>query len=185
MQPMTHHHLREEKIDGETIFEGRIVRLEVDRVRLASGGESVREVVRHGGAVLLVPITAAGTVLLVRQHRYPTGEVLLEVPAGTLERGEDPVACAHRELDEETGFSADELIPLGEFFSAPGFCDELLYCYAARGLRPGHGLEGDHDEKLEVVELSAADALAAIESGAIRDCKTLASLLLAHRRGYL
>jgi ADP-ribose pyrophosphatase len=181
---MSDEHLRETKIDGETLFEGRILRLEVDRVRLADGGESRREVVRHGGAVLLVPVTEDGCVLLVRQHRYPTGEVLLEVPAGTLERGEDPVACARRELDEETGHLADELIPLGEFFSAPGFCDELLYCYVARGLRPDGRLTGDSDERLEVVVLAADEALAAIDSGEIRDCKTLASLLLARRRGY-
>jgi ADP-ribose pyrophosphatase len=182
---MTHHHLREERIDGKTIFDGRIVRLEVDRVRLADGGESVREVVRHGGAVLLVPITDDGRVLLVRQHRYPTGEVLLEVPAGTLEAGENPEDCAHRELDEETGHRAEELIHLGEFYSAPGFFDELLQCYLARGLRPGSGRAGDDDEQLEVVELSADEALAAIDAGDIRDCKTVASLLLAHRRGLL
>jgi ADP-ribose pyrophosphatase len=182
---MKEDHLRERKIDGETVFEGRIVRLEVDRVRLPDGGESRREVVRHPGAVLLVPITSEGRVILVRQHRYPTGEVLLEVPAGTLERGENPVDCAHRELDEETGHRAGELVVLGEFFSAPGFCDELLRCYVARDLRPGDGLTGDSDENLEIVELSAEEALAAIDSGDIRDCKTIATLLLAHRRGYL
>lgn len=176
--------LREERIDGETVFEGRILRLEVDRVRLAGGGESRREVVRHGGAVLLVPITRDGKVVLVRQHRYPTGEVLLEVPAGTLEDGEDPVDCAHRELDEETGYCAGELVSLGEFFSAPGFCDELLRCYAARDLRPGDGLIGDSDENIRVVEMSADEALGAIDSNEIRDCKTVASLLLARRRGY-
>jgi ADP-ribose pyrophosphatase len=182
---MKEDHLRERKIDGETVFEGRIVRLEVDRVRLPDGGESRREVVRHPGAVLLVPITSEGRVILVRQHRYPTGEVLLEVPAGTLERGENPVDCAHRELDEETGHRAGELVVLGEFFSAPGFCDELLRCYVARDLRPGDGLTGDSDENLEIVELSAEETLAAIDSGDIRDCKTIATLLLAHRRGYL
>ena len=182
---MKDNHLREEKIDGTTVFEGRIVRLEIDRVRLPNGGESRREVVRHPGAVLLVPITRDGRVILVRQHRYPTGEVLLEVPAGTLERGEDPVDCAHRELDEETGHRAGELVPLGVFFSAPGFCDELLSCYVARDLRPGDGLTGDSDENIEIVELSAEEAFTAIDSGEIRDCKTTASLLLARRRGYL
>jgi len=178
-------HLREEKIDGTTVFEGRIVRLEVDRVRLANGGESRREVVRHPGAVLLVPITRDGGVILVRQHRYPTGEVLLEVPAGTIERGEDPVDCASRELDEETGHRAGELVLIGELFSAPGFCDELLHCYVARDLEPGDGLTGDSDENIEIVELSAEEALAAIDSGEIRDCKTVASLLVARRHGYL
>jgi ADP-ribose pyrophosphatase len=182
---MADEHLRETRIDGEIVFEGRILRLEVDRVRLADGGETRREVVRHRGAVLLVPVTDDGRVVLVRQHRYPTGAVLLEVAAGTLERGEDPVACAHRELEEETGYRAAELIPLGEFFSAPGYCDERMYCYAARGLRPGRDLPGDSDERLEVVEMSASEALGAIDSGDIRDCKTLAGLLLAHRRGYL
>lgn len=177
--------LRETKIDGETVYEGRILRLEVDRVRLADGGETRREVVRHGGAVLIVPVTDDGRVVLVRQHRYPTGAVLLEVAAGTLEVDEDPIDCAHRELEEETGYRADELIPLGEFFSAPGYCDELMYCYAARGLRPGGDLTGDCDERIEVVEMSADEALGAIDTGDIRDCKTLASLLLARRRGVL
>lgn len=182
---MADEHLRETRIDGEIVYEGRILRLEVDRVRLANGTETRREVVRHGGAVLLVPITDDGRVLLVRQHRYPTDAVLLEVAAGTLERGEDPVDCAHRELEEETGHRAEELIPLGEFFAAPGYCNELLTCFVARGLRPGGELTGDHDEQIEVVEMSADEVFAAIDSGEIRDCKTLASLLLARRRGYL
>ena len=145
---MTDDELIEHKIDGEVLYEGRILRLEVDRIRFADGGEGRREVVRHGGAVVLLPLTDDGRVLLVRQYRYPTAEILLELPAGTLERGEEPAACAARELEEETGHRAGELVSLGAFYSAPGFSDEKLHGFLARGLKPSHELTADDDEHL-------------------------------------
>ena len=98
--------LREEKIDGKTVYAGRILDLEVDRVLLPNGGEAFREVVRHPGAVVVLPLLPDGRVVFVRQHRYPTDEVLIELPAGKLDSGEEPSVCAGRELEEETGWRA-------------------------------------------------------------------------------
>lgn len=182
---MTDDHLSETRIDSTVHFEGRLVRIEVDRVRLADGNESRREVVRHGGAVVVVPVTDDGRLLLVRQFRYPTGEVLLELPAGTLEANEDPAECAHRELEEETGHRAGGLKRVGEFYSAPGFCDELLYCFVATGLQPDGEAEGDADERIEVGAIPIDDLAALIVNGEIRDAKTLAALMLARVHGAL
>ncbi len=100
--------LREEKIDGKTVYAGRILDLEVDRVLLPNGGEAFREVVRHPGAVVVLPLLPDGRVVFVRQHRYPTDEVLIELPAGKLDSGEEPSVCAGRELEEETGWRAGD-----------------------------------------------------------------------------
>jgi len=169
----------ETRIDGETVYDGRIVRLEVDRVRLPSGGESVREVVRHAGAVVVLPVHDDGTVVLLRQFRYPTGEVLLEAPAGKLDvAGESAEACARRELTEETGLEAGTMRPLGSFYTSPGFSDEILHCFAATGLGAADEPPESEPEILEVVRLSATELEDAIRSGSIRDAKTLAVLLL-------
>lgn len=170
----------ETRIDGETVYDGRIVRLEVDRVRLRDGGESVREVVRHAGAVVVLPVCDDGSMVLLRQFRYPTGEVLLEAPAGKLDvQGESEEDCARRELTEETGLEADGMRPLGSFYTSPGFSDEVLHCFAATGLRPADEPAVAEPEILEVVRLRAGEVDDAIRAGRIRDAKTLAILLLA------
>lgn len=175
---------RETRIDGRTVYDGRILRLEVDRVRLASGEESVREVVRHNGAVVVLPVADDGSVVLVRQFRYPTGQQLLEAPAGKLDvAGESPHDCAVRELAEETGLAAGSLRFLGEFYTGPGFTDELLRCYLATDLRPVAGTPFDDDEIDEVVRLTPAELEAAIRTNRIRDAKTLAAVLLARTVG--
>jgi ADP-ribose pyrophosphatase len=177
--------MREVKRDGDEVFSGRIVRLEVDRVRLPTGAESVREVVRHRGAAVILPVLDDGSVLLVRQFRYPVDETLLELPAGTLESGEDPMECAARELTEETGFTASKLTPLGRFFAAPGYTDETLHAVAATGLVRVGGAQPDPDEVIEVVTIPRSEFFDRIESGEIRDAKTLATALLARARGIL
>jgi len=156
-----------------------VVSLEVDQVELDDGTRAVREAVRHHGAVVLVPLTADGRVLLVRQYRYVPGEVLLELPAGSIGPGEDPAACAVRELAEETGHHAATLRPLAAFYSAPGFCDEMVHCFLAADLEPVEGVSGDEDERIEVVAMPLAEAVAMARRGAIRDAKTIAGLLLA------
>ncbi len=177
---MRHGSSHETRIDGRTVYDGRILRLEVDRVRLGSGDESVREVVRHNGAVVVLPVAADGSVVLVRQYRYPTGEYLLEAPAGKLDvAGESPADCAARELTEETGLAAGSLRPLGEFYTAPGFTDELLRCFLATELRPVIGAVPDADEIEQVVRLTPAELGEAIRTNRIRDAKTLAIVLLA------
>jgi ADP-ribose pyrophosphatase len=165
--------------DGERIYTGRIVVLEVDRVRLPGGGESVREVIRHRGAAVILPILDDGRVLLVRQFRYPVGEVLLELPAGTLEPGEDPIACAARELIEETGHAAGAITALGRFYSAPGYTDETLHAVLATDLARSDAGSPDDDEVIEVEVHPVDVVLRMIELGDIRDAKTIATIMLA------
>lgn len=176
---------REVRQDGERIYSGRIVELDVDRVRLPGGGESVREVVRHRGAAVILPILDDGRVLLVRQYRYPVAEVLLELPAGTLEPDEDALRCAARELAEETGCSARIITPLGMFYSAPGYTDEVLYAILARGLERVGAADPDDDENLELVTQTVDAVLGMIASGEIRDAKTIGTMMLAQLHGAL
>jgi ADP-ribose pyrophosphatase len=178
--------MSEVRLAGERVYSGRAVTLEVDRVRLANGSESIREVIRHPGAAVILPVTDDGRVLMVRQFRYPVAEPLLELPAGTLEPDEDPRECAARELVEETGWRAASLHDLGWFFSTPGFTDERLYGVLATGLsRVATGPAGDDDESIEVVELSLEELLRLTRDGEIHDGKSLATILLAHLQGLI
>jgi ADP-ribose pyrophosphatase len=167
----------ETRIDGRRVYSGRVLSLEVDRVRLEDGTETVREVIRHPGAVVIVPLIGED-VLLVRQFRYATGEKLVELPAGTLAPGEEPDACARRELAEETGYATAALTHMASFYSAPGFCDELVHCFRAERLEPAPGVRGDEDERIEVVRLPLTTVATMIHGGAIRDTKTVAGMLL-------
>ena len=121
------------RIDGKTVYEGRILDLEVDRVGCQTG-RGPREVVRHRGAVVVLPLLPDGRIVLVRQHRYPTGEVLLELPAGKLDPGEPPVVCAVRELEEETGWRAAETTRSVGSTPLPAFTDEVLHAFVATAL---------------------------------------------------
>ena len=133
-----------ELIESRNVFDGRVLGLSVDRVRLANGRVSELEVVRHGGAVAIAPVTAAGEVLLVRQFRYATRDWLLEVPAGKLDPGEDPRVAAARELEEETGFRAGVVEPMGWVWTTPGFSNEKIWFYLARELEASsQALEDD------------------------------------------
>lgn len=182
----SHGGLPPDLLGRQTRFRGRLLRLEVDRVREPRpeggfGPLSRREVVRHPGAVAVVARTAANEIVLVRQYRYAAGRTLLEIPAGTREPGEEPGATAVRELAEETGYRAGEWRPLGSFFTAPGFCDEVIHLFLAEGLTPGAPAP-DPGESVEPVLLPAAECrrlLAGEEDAAgrrIEDAKTLAAL---------
>ena len=177
--------LREDKITGERIYQGQILDFEVDRVRLPSGVEAEREVVRHKGAVVVLPLHENGLVELVRQYRYPPDEILLELPAGKLDPGEKPGECALRELAEETGWRAGEIHELGSFFTTPGFSDEVLHAFVGTGLEPAPDVVPDPDEAIEIVTLTVDEALEACRDGRIRDSKTLATLLLAQLHGWI
>jgi ADP-ribose pyrophosphatase len=170
-----------ELIESREVFAGRVLGLTVDRVRLANGRVSDLEVVRHGGAVAIVPLTAHDEVLLVRQFRYATGDWLLEVPAGKLDPGEDPRAAAGRELEEETGFRARSVEPLGWVWSTPGFSNEKIWLYLARGLEPSRQALED-DEVLTVERVPLADAVEQALDGTLHDSKSVACLLRAARR---
>ena len=168
----------EQQLSSRSLFEGRVVSVRVDEVRLAGGGSAVREVVDHRPAVVIVPIDELGRVLMVRQYRYAVGETLLEAPAGIVEEGEDPDQTAQRELQEEVGRIAGNLRKLGEFWATPGFCNELMHAYVARDLRHSD-LPADEDEDITVVPVPMAEALDMVRNGQIRDAKTIAALLLA------
>lgn len=167
-----------EVLHSERIHTGRVFEVVRERVRLRSGLEQELEFVRHGGAVAIAARRDDGRMVLVRQYRHATGETLLEVPAGRLEAGEQPLQAAQRELEEETGYVADRWSELRRFFAAPGFCSERLVLYLAEGLRPcgSERRAADPDEELEVVALQPADVLAAA-----RDAKTLLAALLVER----
>ena len=169
-------------VGTERIYEGRVVNLRVDTVRLPGGGgrEARREVVEHGGAVAVVPMADRNTVILVRQFRLPAGKVLLEIPAGGIDAGEGPEACARRELAEEIGRVPGRLIPLFTCFLAPGYSTEKMHGFLALDLQDG-AQDPDEDELLELAPMSLDDALAAIARGEIDDAKTIAGLTLAAR----
>jgi len=174
---------RPKTVASRQVYAGRLVRFRVDTVRLEDGREFEREVVEHARSVVVVPMTDRETVLLVRQWRQATGEWLLEAPAGRMEEGEKPEDTAQRELREETGFSAKVLRPLGGFWTAPGLFTEYMYAFVATGLRRAP-LPQDPGEGVSVEEVRLDEVPGMIESGAIRDAKTIASVLsVLMRRG--
>jgi len=158
------------------VYSGRVVNLSVERIALPDGSEISREVVRHPGAVAIVPMLSPHEVVLIKQFRYCAGKALWEIPAGTLEPGETPTACAERELTEETGYRAGKIVPMGGFYTSPGFCNEFLHLFLAAELEHC-GLKLDSDERLEVHAMSLEEALEKIETGEIIDAKTIVGLL--------
>jgi ADP-ribose pyrophosphatase len=145
---------------------------------LPDGKETTFDVVVHPGAVTLIPVDSAGRILFVRQYRYAIGEELLELPAGTLDEGEEPEACAHREIREETGMSAGKLEKIGEFFLVPGYSTEYMYIYLASDLKPDP-LPGDEDEFITVEAIAMQKIPELISQGILRDAKSLSALFLA------
>ena len=167
----------EKPLSRNTLYNGKILKLHLDQVEIEGGKVTSREVVEHGGGVAILASADGGNLLLVRQYRHAAGQALLELPAGKLELGEDPAACARRELEEETGFRAERVWELGHFYASPGYTSELLYLYAADGLAPT-AQHLDEDEVLSVVTLPISDALAACRDGRIRDAKTALAIYL-------
>lgn len=170
-------HLREERLRSEEIYRGRILDVYKDTVLLENGTEAIREVVHHPGGACVVPLTSDGCVLMVRQFRYPHHTETLEVPAGKLEYGEDPLQCAVRELKEEVGGEADSLESLGSLFPTPAYDEEVIYMYLARQLTETSTQSLDADEFLDVVRLPLADAVQMVMENRIRDAKTQIALL--------
>jgi ADP-ribose pyrophosphatase len=159
-----------------TPFTGRLFAVELAEIEMPGGMLTTREVIRHPGAVAMVPVTPDGRLLLVTQYRHAAGRRLLELPAGTLEPGEEPAATVVRELQEEVGMVPADVRPLGGFYVAPGYTDEYIHLFVCSGLTPGR-LDGDEDEDIEVESLTVDEALAAIESGRICDAKTIVGIL--------
>jgi ADP-ribose pyrophosphatase len=155
-----------------------------ERLRVPNGRELQKTVIHHPGAVVLLPVLSDGRVVMINQYRQALRARLLEFPAGTREPGEPPRECAAREIVEETGYAAAELIELGQLHPAPGLCDELQWCYLARGLTPQAGV-ADEDEIIEVVEMTVADVADAILCGRVTDAKSIAIFTKARMRGLI
>ncbi len=174
-------HLNEESLRSEQLLDGKLLKVFRDAVRLPDGGESVREWIDHPGAAAVVPLFEDGATLLVRQFRYPPRRVFLEAPAGKIDiPGESPEEVAVRELEEETGFTARRLSPLGAHYPCVGYSNEVIHLYLAEELAEGtrNLSEGEH---LEVERLPFAEAVERIYRGEIVDMKTIVALLLAER----
>lgn len=165
---------------SDLIYEGRIFDVRLDRIS-EGDVEYSREIVVHGGSAVIVPVFEDGTVALVRQYRHPAGDMLLEVPAGSLESGEDPRTGAVRELEEEVGVTATKMDLIAEFYVSPGFLTEKMYVFLATGLTEvGQRLEDD--ELIDLVHLPLGEACTMARDGLIQDAKTIAGLLIAESR---
>lgn len=161
-------------------YEGIVVNVTMDSIRLSDGKEAFREVVEHPGGVCVLPVDADGTAYCVRQFRYPSRRHLLEAPAGKLEKGEDPLDCAVRELSEETGFTAGRLIPLGSYYTSPGYSTETLHLYLALDLTRGQA-HLDEGEFLDVERHSLQELSDMVAAGEIPDAKTAIAVMRAEK----
>lgn len=168
--------LNEKTLYSKKIFSGNIIKVRVDTVQLPNGNKSTREIVEHNGAVGIVAITENNEVVMVRQYRKPIEKVILEIPAGKLDKDEDPLKCAIRELEEETGLKADNITSLGYFIPSPGFANEILHLYMATNLVEGK-INLDEDEFVETQLIPIEDLYSMIMNGEIIDGKTIIGIL--------
>lgn len=167
---------QEKKLSSKVVYEGKVITVERDDVEISTGRKSFREVARHPGGVVILALKDSETILLVKQFRYPIMTADLELPAGKLERGEDPDLAAKRELEEETGYRAKNWSSLGYIYTTPGFCDEKLYLYKAENLE----FVGEHPDEGEIIkalEISKTELMQKIKSGEINDAKTICTVL--------
>ena len=176
---------RSATISSHRIYSGRVLNLDVDRVRFPDGSEGQLELIRHSGAAAVIPFVdepndSGARILLIRQYRYAADRFLYEIPAGRLESGEEPIACARRELREEAGCEAASLTSLGGFFTTPGFIDEFIHVFMATGLTRGEAMP-ESDEFIHSESHTLLEGLRKIERGEIVDGKTIIALFLADR----
>lgn len=166
-------------IKSDTVFRGKVFDVRVDEIEYNdTRNKSFRQVAVHPGGAVVVPIKDDGKIILITQYRYPHDSVVLELPAGKLEKGEDPMLCAKRELTEETGYSAKETTKLGKIFTTPGFCSEVLHIYLAKGLTPGNHAREEGEEDIQLVELTLDEIEKKIKSGEIVDGKTISGIYM-------
>ena len=169
--------MQERKLSSEMKFDGKLIKVTYD-IADVNGKEAWREVVHHPGASAVVAIDEDNRIIMEKQFRYALNDYLLEIPAGKLDAGEDPLVCAKRELEEETGIIASEWISLGTIATSPGFCNEVIHLYVAKGLSKGK-IHWDEDEYVEVERYTFDELLQRISEEKIKDSKTLSALLLA------
>lgn len=177
--------LTETPLTQDYRYRGKIVNLRVDEALLPNGGTALREVIEHPGGVCIAALTEKEELIFVRQFRYPYEEVVLELPAGKLDPGEDPLEAGKRELREETGAAAQEYVSLGRLYPSPGYCGETIYLYAATGLTFGD-MQPDEDEFLEVERIPLEEAVRLVLDNHVPDAKTQTAVLKLYelrRRG--
>lgn len=172
--------LEEKKLSSEEIFDGVAIHLYRDEILLPNGNKGVREIIRHPGAVCVLPMTREGEIVFVNQFRYALNKVTLEVPAGKLEKGEDPKEAALRELSEETGITAGKIVPMGALYTTPALMDEIIYMYIATELQQGEQ-HLDEDEFVNAVKIPLPKAVEMVMNGEIRDSKTQVMILKADK----
>lgn len=166
--------LEEKTISTKEIFKGRIISLQVDEVLLPNGNTSTREIIKHPGAVAVIAITEDDKLVVVEQYRKAFEKAIIEIPAGKLEKDEDPAVCARRELEEETGYGCKDLEHITSFYTSPGFADELVHIYLAKGLYKKEDAAGlDEDEFVNLMEISLEEALDLMKEQKILDAKTM------------
>ena len=171
--------IREKTINSKQIYDGKIIKVTLDTVICPNGMQAERELVRHPGGVAIVPIDKDEFVYMVRQYRVPYDSIMLEVPAGKLDRGEDVERAAARELKEETGIIAESMVFMGNFYPTVGFCDENLRMYLATGLTQGE-TDPDEDEFINVEKIHITQLVQMIINNEIKDGKTIAAVLKAN-----
>lgn len=168
--------LEEKTLSQSYVFRGKVINMRIDEALLPNGKTAGREVVEHNGGVCVAALTENNEIFLVKQFRYPYGEVIYEIPAGKRDGNEEPLVCGIRELKEETGMTAEKFIPLGELYPSPGYCGEIIWMYAAVGLITGD-CDPDEDEFLEAEKIPLEKVIKMIMSGEIKDAKTQAAVL--------
>ncbi len=175
--------MHEETLSTSYLYRGRIINVRQDRVKISGGQIAFREIVEHPGAVAMLVLDEKKGIILVKQHRQPAGQILLEIPAGKLEPNEEPLECARRELLEETGLEGGKWRELFLFYPSPGFCDELIYIFEVTDLKESTAPTTDPEERISVVTVPLSEALEMIKSGQIKDGKTIIALQEAMLRG--
>jgi len=168
-------------LKSEIIFRGKLFNTKVDQIEYDSGNKAVREVAEHPGGAVVVPVTDAGKIVMVTQHRFPINKVLLELPAGKLNKDEDPFICVVRELEEETGYKSNNVKELGSIYTTPGYSTEKLWIYLAKDLKPGDHNREEGEFGMQVFELSMQEIENKIYNSEILDGKTICGIYLAKK----
>lgn len=161
---------------SEILFRGKVFDLKVDEIKYDSGNKGIREIAVHNGGAVVVPVKDDGKIILVKQYRYPFDKILLELPAGKLDKDEDPLTAAQRELKEETGYTTDSITKLGAICTTPGFCTEVLHIYLAKNLKPGEHEREEGELGMEVHEFTLEEIHKMILNGEIVDAKTICGI---------
>lgn len=161
---------------SKIVFKGKVFDLQVDEIEYNSGNKGIREVAVHNGGAVVVAVKDNGKIIMVKQFRYPFQDFLLELPAGKLEKDEDPELCATRELTEETGYTSKQVTKLGKIYTTPGFCTEVLHIYLAENLLPGNSNREEGEYGMEVFEFSMEELDEKIKNGEIVDSKSISGL---------